>query len=880
MAQDRTPEHDCRFVPIIIRTEHSTDDFGIEYWPYSAPRLEHGTDYVKHDSLERPWLPDTVDSSTLLPGHQFFHKNFVDTLGTAVRCEIYVNGSSKLKDFLRNELDQADSVADLVVVSGPSAAPWASSCGEYVDRVWPQSSQVIRALFSHLQRMAWEPQKLPKCVITGNKNPPWFGDELSVFPLPHEKSCFTMQGLEFRMIAKPHQLAGCIEALAWLMGGLQTNENAEPEFSAVLLRTNSMTNRRICELDDSARLESKESRPDSCWTALTPGTVSAAAFPVPTRHEAMKGLEMSFELMCFLCGLEYETIEEGGVILYGQRSLVYPVRQIADSVQWHFEPRELKGGIGIARDLPAARWLIDDLEILREAKRHFLGLWDDPRITLGTNALDPCSITWSRAKEVTEERQRDNVTVGATICLPKVLNFQMNTSYKVARSRKNVYSVGFEAKMLSLTSTPVLLYSPSEQRAWIVAYTSLILHLARARADHQRALGISIPPCALTADGGKAAFDVIQRFCKNPFRSGQRLSDLEELQRAAVEDYFNDIWAVLDCATRESYKSRRLFRTSIVGYEMADIAKVKTKLRMKQHTLEAFTKGWTPLLTEVPLALFYEGMEDPILPNVERDTFPRIKRGNEIRTPKGNDLHAHPNGAVVFRYDHNFGNINRSSTTLAPNLTRNYPPSPASSSSTTENRQSDSGYSSSDRRGTGADLRHRPPMRGSPEDDTRNLTRPSPQDSADDAESTRSTLGLDHQSLSSEVDVNRDPSPRRQITGLHNPSTRNRELTRVPRPHRQRQNEDRSRRQPTRQRQNEDRSTRQPTRQRQNEDQSRRQPTRQRQNEDRSRRQPTRQRQNKDRSTRQPTRQRQNHEYLDENMNGRSTLYCPKCAIM
>jgi hypothetical protein len=41
--------------------------------------------------------------------------------------------------------------------------------------------------------------------------------------------------------------------------------------------------------------------------------------------------------MYYLCGLEYEVLEGNGLVLYGTKSMVYPVRQLGDFVEWHFE---------------------------------------------------------------------------------------------------------------------------------------------------------------------------------------------------------------------------------------------------------------------------------------------------------------------------------------------------------------------------------------------------------------------------------------------------------------------------------------------------------------------------------------------------------------
>lgn len=299
-------------------------------------------------------------------------------------------------------------------------------------------------------------------------------------------------------------------------------------------------------------------------------------------------------------------------MFYGAKSIVYPIRQEADSVQWHFESRKPLSGVNGAIGVENPRLMVDDLGMLQCAKRHFLGLWADCRVTLGTDHSDLTNITWSRSQEVRTELTSDSITIGGLLAMPKIITFTGSKTYKYAKGRKSIYSTNFEGKMASLMDVPAMLYSPSERRCWMVPILNVILHLARVRANYQSILGIDIPPCHLVSNGGKAAFQVIQQFCRNPFRDDSLDEDERRKERAAfIEDYINQVWIALDCKT---YLAKRYFKTEIFGYEMADIAKVKTGIQMKRHRLKSSAAGWTPLLDGVSLALFYEGLYDPIIP--------------------------------------------------------------------------------------------------------------------------------------------------------------------------------------------------------------------------------------------------------------------------
>lgn len=585
-----------------------------------------------------PWTPplslynhDGPAVQTPQPGRQDFHERLLQSFFSSdTETDVTVHMDLGIMDFLERELNTSDSLLDLVVITGDEAQPWATTCGDYISYVWPRSSRQLHSLVTRLQNLAFK-------FITSLESPTdtQTDDEISMGPALGQMSCITSNGLNFLLEGTPLRLCDALETLAWLLSVLQTSPDESVHKSRVCMENIStplMTAFRF-----STFTQSLSASPSSCWRVLVPKAVTAGEFPVPNRKAPIDGLEISFDLLCYLCGLEYEVVEDGGVVLYGERSIVYPVRYLGDSVEWHFEARNPLAAGNVAMDMPGARLRVHDLQALREGKRHFLGLWANPRITLGTSASDCSNITWSRAAEIMEERIRDGLVVGGTLVGPKVLNLNLNKTYKIARSRKNMYMADFEAKMHSLIGAPIILYSPSERRAWMVPFTNVILHLARGRAQYQQALGIEIAGCQLAANGGQAAFEVIQTYCSNPFRRPTLEGD-EEKRRAAIQGYINEVWMALDCATRATYRVKDLFRTQIVGYEMADIARVRTLFRMKRHQLELFTTGWNPLLDEVHLALFYEGLPDPIVPIIDESVNSPCALSLWRSLPHGHDL--------------------------------------------------------------------------------------------------------------------------------------------------------------------------------------------------------------------------------------------------
>lgn len=536
-----------------------------------------------------------------------------------------------IAELLSPEMEHENSLWDYVVLTGEpdNGDLWATTCGEYVSKTWPRSMSQIKAMFASICTASRDSIRLKaldgkgdvRIVSTTSPDPP-SSTALIPSPRPIEKVVVNITNTitpELSVTLSPitSNQAEMVQALAWLLAVLQNGQDG-PVVSGIRMTRISRRPGSVYLLENDLLEPIIEiDMTGSCWFPLVPRTATAVDFPTSRRPAVMKGLELSFDLMCYLCGLEYEVTQEGGIVLFGQRSMVFPVLLVDGCVQWHFEPCEpCDQTSSQPRKLNGQRLVVDDLDSLRAIPRHFLGLWADPEVLLGTDRCDFSQIMWVRAAEVKKDISRDGISFSGTISIPRMLTLTWTQTFKVSSNRKNIYMSDFASKLGSMINTPVVLYSVSERRAWMVSFVSVLLHLARARAFFQRGLGIHIPPCSARADGGQAAFSLISQCYRNPVKTPAENETLtEEEKRFTIKDYINDVWAAMDIARREKHKTKGLFRTQLVGYDFADIARMKDTLRMKRHNMDAFGTGWAPLLDEVSLVFFCEGLSDLILPS-------------------------------------------------------------------------------------------------------------------------------------------------------------------------------------------------------------------------------------------------------------------------
>lgn len=639
-------------------------------------------------------LDSRMNEPAIKPGSRKFQHRFQrrhDWRHPDEHMQVVLNMPNIFAQFLKEELHTSDSLWDLVVLTGHPQARikghenpgslWATTCGEYIERAWPQSAEIIHELVRKIQLQANQGTKQSMSLVGNAAADVSISCSHSILPtgvmelsLDCNANVLTTLSVVQGMFAESSpsivnlstlcSLTYLSIAISWLFAILQTGTKPVPYACSVTLESRSREHHvtrylRSSYPDEEFSIDVANLSPltvpyqSSCWMPLFPRTPCPLDFASASMPGQMQGVEMRFELLCLLCGLEYMAQDEEGLLLFGAESLVYPVQQVGNCVQWHLQhcdPTKEE-----QHRISGERLRTLDIESLCEPKnRHFLGLWPQSSITLGTEAQSYQSITWSSAETVQHENVRDGFSYGAAVSLKGILSLKWDQTYKVANSRKPVvrspvldisphcsgkiflyehnfdkcYTLLtdnlFEKTMKSLDSRlhssrnePVLLYSPSERRAWIVPFMSVFWHLLRAQADTKKRLGYDVPPCEKSGNGGEAAFDCFMACRTDPARkpaNNQRLTELEK--KETIQDFAEDIWNSMDHATRQSCLRKQLFRNKLIGFELADIATCSPYMTLREHGLDFTTRGsWAPLLDRVRLTFFYEGLSDPILPS-------------------------------------------------------------------------------------------------------------------------------------------------------------------------------------------------------------------------------------------------------------------------
>ena len=363
---------------------------------------------------------------------------------------------------------------------------------------------------------------------------------------------------------------------------------------------------------------------EACWHPLFPR--KAIARENLNRKNGCFGLEISFDLMIALCGTDTAMLEQGGICLEGVFTSLVPIQyQEHYRVQWHLfcvdqykrETSEFRRNLWDV-EMPQSWYKTDSLEILRGDERtsHYIGWCGDCEITLGTPTQNGRKVKESKAtvRKTEKIHASTSFTANASIHGVGVGLIKGVTRTSPARSLFEDRERSFTYWLIRSVSEQVILYSPSKQQAWMVSKTSLLLQLVREHisfiSQADCTLQFSLPECTDKSATSMNAYWLLKNHLST------ELPVIGTQRPFTVEDLLLIFLHLLDKLSRRRTESP--WSQKFCGFELADVINQPQEFQLKEadisHIPIGSPGGWTKLLDRIPLVLFFEGLEDPILP--------------------------------------------------------------------------------------------------------------------------------------------------------------------------------------------------------------------------------------------------------------------------
>ena len=365
-----------------------------------------------------------------------------------------------------------------------------------------------------------------------------------------------------------------------------------------------------------------------CWFPLFTNAVIAHGFPIAPRANNEKGLDISFDVMIALSGVQYSATFEGGTILKGFSSMLYPTVSYDGSIQWHFRYSHTGDQLNYSEMQDKKRVLVSEKD-MRE-KRAFLGWCERAEIHLGTRGTNYSELKYSSALELSSHMTWSGLTPSITAGISNICG-GLTIHLKFGARDGNVHfsRKGSLQKIIWWAEkTPVIMYEPREKRGWLVPASGVILHMFHTRLAKVpfKRRGLSIDSTyADPSQHGSAAARVALGSLVSPEPTLLTPTSKESNGKAALTslgEIILEIWGILEIClndTQERNKApAKVIRkpgTMLQGYEYMDIVEEDSSIRLKEKIIDKTHGGWVDLAKDINcLVLFGCGFKDIIKP--------------------------------------------------------------------------------------------------------------------------------------------------------------------------------------------------------------------------------------------------------------------------
>ena len=505
--------------------------------------------------------------------------------------EVYLD----LEAYIAEELDSGQVLGSLLTLTGTATNTYATSCENYLKTFWPETGTlVLDSLADAYVGSVYSPHHLIRTSPLGSEV---ICEILQQQPSGHHFVRVSVYGSAEFIIQVAQQLVWLASTFRIPQQGVLSESEASIKFRG----------------EDSFDIRLLDLRPiqksqHGCWHAIFVNSVIARGFPIPDRPGGEIGIELPFELMTSLAHVRYSTIFDGGIVLKGFTSMLFPTSAVSlhDSIQWHFESAAEgeRMPISIVKNFPWVK--ITDLESAAKA-RTFLGYFRNSCIHLGTADSGYKEINFSGAEK--EGNRLVFSGFGVTVGIPKIgptasVSFTLNRSIM-----KTVKTEDFDTVLRIAVNLPFILYDCIDRRGWLVPATNILLHMAMAWVHCQPDLENSeIHPAELSEDGGQAALNALRR------NAPLTLSATEEKQ-VRFQKLIERLWEAIDRIfnAKAELDLKPLPNHTLRGWELMGIVLELPNPRPKEAKIKSL---WSKLSSdENIIVLFCRNLGQAIRPN-------------------------------------------------------------------------------------------------------------------------------------------------------------------------------------------------------------------------------------------------------------------------
>ena len=503
--------------------------------------------------------------------------------------------------------------------------------------------------------------------------------------------------LDISVKGAPDAQAEIVATLAWLAAAIRHSEFEVLTTSRMNIRYRSLEANVLFEIECCSLVPFDG--PSSCWHSLFVYTAVATGYPIPPRRKGI-GLEISFHTLAALARVDRIVERDKGLVLRGLVDMIIPIKELQDpmdnAIQWHLLKVSCIAGppswtsetsIGATEalkiaDSPRAE-LVDDCfpgGWLKTRKPQHIKGFCRRRAFLGWCAKALVKVATEDAKyqldysDTAEKTRRLNPTA-ATMSIPLgTKGFGPTIAGTVALPERQNQAIlelhhSISNTLINGLHRTMIIYDSDTNRAWLLPYLSVLLHLTHLRAvilgqkDHaSMRLSNTLPPFAnIHPDASAASFDAMRELldllpegaCVETDNSGHKRTSKpvqrskkkgkqvrnERVKKASdLRDYIADMLSGLDEAEKQLPPLRKNDvdlgfgrGRDVYGFELMDIALGNKHVIFKRRRLRTTSGGWAAIARKQGV-MFCHGLGDAIIP-ADRDIL--CEQWKEV--PEGKD---------------------------------------------------------------------------------------------------------------------------------------------------------------------------------------------------------------------------------------------------
>jgi hypothetical protein len=376
-----------------------------------------------------------------------------------------------------------------------------------------------------------------------------------------------------------------------------------------------------------------------CWHVLFPAKVIAYHALVQLRDHHTLSLEADLSLLMDLSGINVPVLEDGGLTFHGVYTILVPIsRDEENRTQWHllYVDPEREDVLKLREELllsqiPDARLLISDVQEFEKGS-HFLGWTESTIITLRTKKQRYSTLQSSTA------RVKEKEVVDSSTTLNLNLSFHgfggsVSHTRKLGGTERNPFDIrerSLRNWLVSSKREQVLLHRPSRLQLWLVPKPAILLHCA---FTYMWDLNYEDPTfnCdwrqyLVSSGTQQEAYDALVRLTTDEASTSITMSSLysdrrdasartRDLGKAPWSEAITTLLHMMSAISRRSKVGR--LNKKVLGFELYDLINQPQWFNLKEshvaNTAYGSLGGWPRLLGDVPLVLFFEGLNDPII---------------------------------------------------------------------------------------------------------------------------------------------------------------------------------------------------------------------------------------------------------------------------